>query len=290
MATATINGATINYEMLGGSGPWVALMPGGRSGIEAVHPLGEQLAAAGYRVLLHDRRNCGASDVVIAGEDSEQEIWADDLHELLRQLGATPAYVGGGSAGCRVALLLAIRHPEDVSGLLLWWVTGGQVAADRLSQQYYTQFIELARQGGMAAVCATPFFAERIAANPGNRERLMSMPVDEFVAVMSRWRETFTQGADLPVIGATEVELRGIDVPICIVPGAEGWDATHPQAVGERLQTIVPDGEVHLLYTDKERDALPTPADQATQLERQRRLAEVFSDFLARHASVGASA
>jgi hypothetical protein len=40
---------------------------------------------------------------------------------------------------------------------------------------YYGQFIEAARQGGMAAVCATEQYQERIAANPANRERLMAM-------------------------------------------------------------------------------------------------------------------
>lgn len=143
MAVTSIRGVQINYEMLGSSGPWVSLTPGGRAGLEGVRVLGERLADAGFRVLLHDRRNCGASDVVIAGEESEQEIWADDLNELLGQLDARPAIVGGGSAGCRLSLLLAIRHPDAVRGLVLWWVTGGRIAAERLGHNYYTQFIEL---------------------------------------------------------------------------------------------------------------------------------------------------
>ena len=38
-------------------------------------------------------------------------------------------------------------------GLLLWHVTGGAFAAQRLAQNYYTQFIEAAERGGMEAVC-----------------------------------------------------------------------------------------------------------------------------------------
>src|SRR5437879_7649619 len=99
MPIATIRGVNINYRVLGDRGPWVALSPGGRRDQGVVEPLAELSAEAGFRVLLHDRRNCGASDVIIAGEESEYEIWADDLYELLSQLGARPAFVGATSSG-----------------------------------------------------------------------------------------------------------------------------------------------------------------------------------------------
>ena len=44
--------------------------------------MAKAMAATGYRVLLHDRRNCGASDVAFDGSASEHEVWADDLHAL----------------------------------------------------------------------------------------------------------------------------------------------------------------------------------------------------------------
>src|SRR6266436_5693739 len=115
MPQATIRGVEINYEMLGERGPWVALQPGGRRGLEAVKPLGQKLAEAGHRVLVD----------------------------------AAPAFIGGSSSGCRLALLAALRRPADVRGLLLWRVTGGTFAAQRLVHNYYTQFIEAAERGGM---------------------------------------------------------------------------------------------------------------------------------------------
>ena len=83
MPIANVRGANINYEVLGTSGPWVALSPGGRRALDNVKSLARHVADAGYRVLIHDRRNCGVSDIVIGGDQSEYEIWADDLHELL---------------------------------------------------------------------------------------------------------------------------------------------------------------------------------------------------------------
>jgi pimeloyl-ACP methyl ester carboxylesterase len=190
-------------------------------------------------VLIYDRRNCGASDVLIGGALSEQEEWAEDLYELLRHLGATPAYVGGSSAGCRVSYLLALRHPSAVKALLLTAVSGGEVAAQRLGYNYYGQFIEAAQKGGMQAVIETPFFAERIEQNPSNRARLLAMDPSEFCAIMARWQAFFT--ADKPVIGATEAELSTIDAPAIIMPGN---DEVHPRAVGENLHRIIKRSEL----------------------------------------------
>src|ERR1700747_3462698 len=101
MPQATIRGVEINYEVLGDRGPWVALQPGGRRGLVGVKPLGEQIAEAGHRVLVYDRRNCGASGVSFEGGNAENEVWADDLRDLLSQLDASPAFIGGSSSGCR---------------------------------------------------------------------------------------------------------------------------------------------------------------------------------------------
>jgi pimeloyl-ACP methyl ester carboxylesterase len=277
MPVTEINGANINYEVLGESGPWVVLTPGGRGAKEMVKPLGTAIAEAGYRVLLHDRRNCGASDVIIDGEESEQEIWADDLYELLSRLGALPVYAGGGSAGCRLSILLTLRHAGSTRGLLLWSVTGGVVAAERLGFNYYGQFIEAAQRGGMPAVCETEFFKQRIEQNPDNKDRLMAMDPTRFQRVMERWRGFFDEGATLPVIGATEAQLRGIKVPVCIVPGN---DDVHPRKVGEGLHEILPYSELHYLRSDAEVAALRDRDPAEVLAETRQRLGKIFIPFL----------
>ena len=95
MPEAVVRGVHINYEVIGTSGPWIALTPGSRRSYGELVGLSKAIAAAGYRVLLHDRRNCGASDVAFDGSGSEHEVWADDLHALAKLLGALPIYVGG---------------------------------------------------------------------------------------------------------------------------------------------------------------------------------------------------
>ncbi|MGH8663452.1 MAG: alpha/beta fold hydrolase [Burkholderiales bacterium] len=281
MPYATVRGAAINFEIKGSKGPWVSLSPGGRRPMAAVRSLSERIASAGYRVLLHDRRNCGASDVIIAGDESEYDIWADDLHALLNDLGALPAHVGGASSGCRMSILLALRHPQSVRSLLLWRVTGGRIAAEHLARQYYTDFIELAQRGGMAAVCDSEFFRERIAERPENRARLMAMDPQRFIGVMSHWREYFIAGADQPVIGATEAELRAIRVPACIVPGN---DRIHARRAGENVARLIPGGEVHdIMPAGPDVDDIPF----ADWEQREGELAAVFLAFLKRAEASG---
>ncbi|MGE5215634.1 MAG: alpha/beta fold hydrolase [Chloroflexota bacterium] len=279
MPIAKVLGVNINYKILGDHGPWVALSPGGRRDISGIEIQAKEVAACGYRVVIFDRRNCGASDVVIDGNDSEYEIWADDIHELLSQLGALPAFVGGSSSGCRTALLIALRHPEAVRGLLLWRVTGGRFACERLAEEYYGQYIKAAKAGGMAEICEMEHWKERCAARPENRDALMRMKPERFIEVMSHWREYFLKGIDLPVIGATEEELRSIKVPACIVPGN---DNTHGRQTGENLGRLIPKSEVYVLFP-KHYDEPLSPREEWD--EKAGEMAALFADFMKRAAA-----
>jgi pimeloyl-ACP methyl ester carboxylesterase len=280
MPVAVVRGVHINYEVIGQSGPFIALTPGSRRSYEELVDLSKAIAAEGYRVLLHDRRNCGASDVAFDGSASEHEVWADDLYELGKQLKATPMIVGGSSAGARLAILYAIRHPDALAGLLLWRVTGGQEAVDKLSESYYGQFIRIARDGGMKAVCESEHFAECIAARPENRARLMATNVDDFIKVMSVWRERFLASASLPIVGATEADLNGIKVPTCIVAGN---DVIHTPATARKAAKLIPNTELHDDIVEKRSDAtLREEWDRKEWRDAEPALARLFGEFLKR--------
>ena len=274
MPISEINGVNINYEVLGERGPFIALSPGGRREMGNVRTLADRLAHAGYRVLLHDRRNCGVSDVAFDGSRSEYEIWADDLHALLTQLNGLPAVLSGGSSGGRLALLFALKYPVAVRALLLYRITGGAFAAKRLAYQYYDQYIELVRSGGMQAVAESEHFAERIKVNPKNRERLLAIDPKQFVDVMTRWRSYFVASADLPVIGVTEQQLNSIKVPTCVIPGN---DKTHSHITGNAAHRMIPGSELHDMWPgDLDIDLFP-PEDWATREAEQ---AAIFAEFL----------
>src|SRR6185436_9532866 len=125
MPRAVVRGVGLNYDVVGDRGPWILLIQGGRQDMQLFQPLAEHLAAAGYRVLLHDRRNSGGSDVAFSGAGAEDEIFADDAYALCEQLNALPVIGCGGAGGSRHCILLALRHPGAVHRqLLLWWPSG----------------------------------------------------------------------------------------------------------------------------------------------------------------------
>ena len=83
MPVSKINVVIINWRLVGDYGPWVVMTAGGRRGRDEFVPLAEKIARYGYRVMLHDRRNTGASDILIEGEEGEEVIWTRDMYALL---------------------------------------------------------------------------------------------------------------------------------------------------------------------------------------------------------------
>lgn len=277
MPTTQVRGVTINYETFGRDGPWMALITGGRRGYGEFRSIAGKFADQGFRVLLHDRRNTGASEIVMTADETEEAVWADDLYELLGQLDALPAFVGGSSSGARTSILFALRHPDAIRGLLLMRVTGGPFAAKRLPELYYDQFIRAAKEGGMAAVCATEPYQDRIQANAASRDALMAMKPEEFIDIMSRLRKLFVAGADLPVMGATAEELAQIRTPTIVIPGN---DNTHSSKSGLAAHELIPGAELHRLDIE-DQDVPLIPFDGWRDYEPE--IVQVFTAFMRKH-------
>ena len=131
----------------------------------------------------------------------------------------------------------------------------------------------------MDGVCATPEYAERIAANPQNEKRLRSMSAEQFIDIQTRLRDLFVAGSGLPVFGVTEAELNSIDKPVIIIPGN---DRVHDSSVGRTVHEMIPDSELHALpIEDSEEPVIPFVEWGAYEQE----IAEAFADFMTRHAA-----
>ncbi len=272
MPTMRVRGVDLVYEILGDRGSWVTITPGGRRGMAGERELGRMIAEAGYRVLLHDRRNTGASGIALTGESESMEQ-AEDLHELMRSLRIAPAFVAGSSSGARMSLLLAKHHPEAVKALMLWRVTGGPYAAHRLAYNYYEQFLDAVDSGGISAVCGMDHFRAMIAANPANEETLRAMGAEAFAAGMRRWLESFRKDADYPVAGISPTDLRQMTHMAIVIPGN---DRIHPAAGAQAAHRLLP----YSIY----REVLTHPVDVDVDFDgweaKTGSLASHFIDFL----------
>ena len=231
----TPDGCRLSY-WLRGDGPLIALTPGGREAGESVAALAEALSHEAC-VLTWDRRNTGASDLYFSGGIPESEVWADDLSGLVAHLDRGPAWLAGGSAGCRTSVLSALRHPETARGLLLWSASGGPYSCQFLGYNYHVPYIMAAEAGGMEAVAQTPFFADRIAASPSNRERLLALDPADFARQLKRWNEAFYYNPQATLAGIADVMLPRIDMPTLIVAGN---DDVHPPSVSDALSRLIP--------------------------------------------------
>ena len=273
-----IHSAQIYHEIYGDQGPLLALNSGGRHRYLEMAPLAKLIAAKGFRVLVHDRRNTGASDIIIGGPGGEEDQWADDLHALVRHYTTEASFYGGSSAGARLSMTVKRRHPQAVQGLLLMRVTGGAFAAGRLPNIYYGQFIKAAQEGGMQGVCDTEAYRERLALHPASKERLMAMDPQEYIRVMSSWLDQFNSGKHYPVMGIPETELEAYQVPTMVVPGN---DKTHSSVNGLTAARLIPNAELFRLpIEDQDLDLIPFPQ----WAEHYPVLANQFADFMRRHA------
>lgn len=280
MADLTLNGCSIHYDEFGSGKVPVVLTPGGRWGGYVMHLIAQELAKD-FRVIVWDRRNTDArSGVVIAGDQSEADMWADDLAALIDALRLGPCYVGE-YAGCRTVPLLCLKRPELVKGLMLGWVSGGEYPSERLPKNFYRAYTRAALRREMQGVIETNHFAASIKQNPANRDVLLAMKPIEFVRQMGYWEAFFNTSGDLPVTGcrATEDEWRTITTP-AIVTG--GVDPVHPTAAAEKLHSLLPNCAYHKpVVTIEEWDAVfgvhPYPITSNLQGER---LAPIWRDFI----------
>ena len=238
-AVLEIHGGNVVYEILGETGEFIALTPGGRfsKDIPGLRPLAEQLVKGGYRVLLWDRPNCGKSDLQFYGQ-SESHMRADTLHQLITGLGIGPCVIAGGSGGARDSILTTILHPEIVTKLVTWNIVGGVYGSFVLGSYYIVPSIQAVRGLGIKGLLGVSEWQERIAENPTNKDRILAMDADEFLKVMLRWLNAFVPKPGQAIPGVDDALFDDIMVPTLIIRGGENdWD--HPKRTSLEVSCLI---------------------------------------------------
>jgi class 3 adenylate cyclase/pimeloyl-ACP methyl ester carboxylesterase len=97
---------------------------------------------AGFgRLVVFDRRGVGMSDAVTDWTTSIYEQWVDDAVSVLDAAGIAKVHVVGWEQGGNLAWLLAVRHPDRVSGVV---VLHGMDRIDRMKAAGWTSGKEVA--------------------------------------------------------------------------------------------------------------------------------------------------
>jgi pimeloyl-ACP methyl ester carboxylesterase len=112
---ARVNGIELGYQLFGKGKP-VILLHGGFGSVEMFGP-NIDLLAQHFQVVGVDLQSHGRSPA--ARRPMRFESMADDVAELIQQLGFERAAVMGFSLGGGVALRIGIQHPEVVERLVL---------------------------------------------------------------------------------------------------------------------------------------------------------------------------
>lgn len=239
MSSIEINGGDVVYEILGSSGDLIALTPGGRFSkeIPGLRPLADALVDGGYRVLLWDRPNCGASDVQFYGQ-SESHMRAETLRGLLTKLDTGPCIIAGGSGGARDSMLTTMLYPELVTKLVVWNIVGGIYGTFVLGSYYVVPSILAVRGSGVEGLLKVPEWRERIEENPANKQRLLDLDRDEFLTVMLRWLNAFVSKPGQTIPGVDDEMFGRITVPTLIIRGGENdWD--HPKRTSLEVNCLI---------------------------------------------------
>lgn len=109
-----VNGVALHVAE-GGSGEPLLLLHGYPQSGETWRSVAPQLAESGRRVVIPDLRGMGLSD--IAPDGYELPELADDIHQIVRQLGFTEIDVVGHDWGGAVAAVYALSHRTEVRRL-----------------------------------------------------------------------------------------------------------------------------------------------------------------------------
>ncbi|CAK9026489.1 Uncharacterized protein SCF082_LOCUS17533 [Durusdinium trenchii] len=250
-ATAKAKDLELRFERLGnvnaGCVPEVVITPRGQLDLSAARALAFALAKEHISVLIWDRRGSGASSVwapLTEASLPEQEV--EDLKVLLDFVQTDRVVLVGLSSGARLSALFAAKYPSRVAGLAVLPTGDAAGAASVLAQAYYGDCREVAEQGGMEAIVATPgsqFHA--LAQREMQRRALLSVDVKEFVDVMLN-SQVFIEGfIGEAFLGLYPEDLRQLQIPALVFHHGFKDDRLHvledAEEVARHLKTSLED-------------------------------------------------
>ena len=257
MATATIDGISTRYEVVGSGEPLLMYSPGGfdatiekwsTQGIYAQIKFLDQLSKK-YSCIVFDRRETGQS-----GGRVERVTWAHYVEQgkgLLDHLGIDKAHLMGGCMGCSAVSAFGTTYPEKTLSMILFWPVGG--ARYRMTgHQRFAEHLAFVNQNGLEAVVSLAKESNKafgadprggpwvsvIRNFPDFAAEYPRLNLDHYKAIVAGMVRTLLDRDTSP--GAEPEDLLCLDIPTLIIPGA---DASHATSAARYLQECIPNSD-----------------------------------------------
>ena len=269
MPITVIDGIKTNYEVKGNGPPLLMYSPGGfdasmdkwlNLGIYARIKLLEHLPEK-YTCIIFDRRETGLS-----GGRVECISWDDYVIQgkgLLDHLGYKKAHLLGGCMGVCPVTVFAVKHPDIVLSLILYWPVGGAHFRIRGHNRFNTH-LQLIEEKGLAGVVELSKntregfgkdprvgpWAPVIRTDPDFAERYIKLNVEEYKKTIKNMSDTLLDRDTAP--GAEPEDLMQLKVPTLIVPGK---DIAHSTAAARFLEECIPNSEYWDITPDAQTEA-----------------------------------
>jgi pimeloyl-ACP methyl ester carboxylesterase len=186
--TLEVPGATLAYDIRSGRS----------AGAPPLFIIGLPMAAAGFgtlashftdrTVMTYDPRGSERSTKTDPTSEATPEVHADDLHRLIRELGAGPVDLFGTSGGAITAMALVAKHPEDVRTLVAHEPPLASILPDRenamaaaraVGDTYQAKGFGAGMAHFIAVVSHTGEFPDGFAQQPGPDPAMFGMPTED---------------------------------------------------------------------------------------------------------------
>ena len=206
------------------------ITPGGNGDTDGFGGFARNVAASApeLKVIIYDRRNLGQSEVSFGSEPQMVEE-GEDLHVLIDRLGVRPASLYGMSSGGRSNLILAARYPEDIAALVLAPLTGGPLAAARLSEEYFLKYLndeQLTTMShinespitSMKELSKTPLWEAYLARNSEEKRSLFfNSSIENYRSAMKTSGLHLRETGDQVALGIYDNELAKLRIPSTLI-------------------------------------------------------------------------
>lgn len=234
------------------------ITPGGNGDTSGFGSFARNVAAAApeLKVIIYDRRNLGQSEVNF-GSDPQMIEEGEDLHVLIERLDVAPVALYGMSSGGRSNLIVASRYPEDVAALVLAPLTGGPLAAARLSEEYFLKYLNNEQLttmehisdspiNSMEALSETPLWNAYLERNTSEkRERFFRQDISDFRAAMKTSGTHLRTTGDQTALGMSDTDLAALEIPATLILHHGSYiDYLHPITNARAALTLIPNSSL----------------------------------------------